>query len=193
MANIAVYCGASPPKSEALKYYANDVGSELARLGHTVIYGGSGKGLMGLVANGALSMGGTVIGLIVPALTGKEPPIKGVANYNCETLPNRLKHFRELANAHLILPGGTGTLEELSSAFTAICHHHNGVDVPESMPPCPIYLLDDPEGLNSQLYAFLKRSMEHGFINETLFPHIQLKSMAAVMAALPKANVRQIA
>lgn len=193
MAKVAVYCGASMPKSESLHYLATDIGAELARRNHTIIYGGSSKGLMGLVANGAIQMGGHVIGLSVPQLAGQEPPLQGVQMATCDTLSQRLYLFRRMADAHIVLPGGTGTLEELASAFNAICFNYYGVDVLESMLACPIYLVDDPEGLNSRLYAYLESVMEEGLINAELFPHIQLKSMTAIMASLPKTKWLQSA
>ena len=59
---LAVYCGSSEGTDPAFMACARDVGAQLARWGIAIVYGGGCVGMMGAVADGALSAGGEVIG-----------------------------------------------------------------------------------------------------------------------------------
>ena len=95
------------------------LGAELARRGHTIVFGGGASGLMGATARGAKSRGGRLIG-IAPKFFD-EP---GILDKDCdemiftETMSERKKAMEDMTEAFITLPGGIGTFEEFFEALT---------------------------------------------------------------------------
>lgn len=95
------------------------LGAELARRGHTIVFGGGASGLMGATARGAKSQGGHLIG-IAPKFFD-EP---GILDKDCdemiftETMSERKKAMEDMSEAFITLPGGIGTFEEFFEALT---------------------------------------------------------------------------
>ena len=95
------------------------LGAELARRGHTIVFGGGASGLMGATARGAKSQGGHLIG-IAPKFFD-EPDI---LDKDCdemiftETMSERKKAMEDMSEAFITLPGGIGTFEEFFEALT---------------------------------------------------------------------------
>jgi len=83
------------------------------------VYGGASVGLMGAVANAALSGGAEVIGVLPKILGGKEIAHATLTSLELvPTMHERKARMAELADAFLILPGGYGTFDELMEAVT---------------------------------------------------------------------------
>lgn len=119
MKSLCVYCGASPGADPAFADAAREVGRLLAESGRTLVFGGGRVGLMGVVANAALSAGGTVIGVIPQALMTKEVAHRGLTELRVvASMHERKALMAELSDAFLALPGGIGTLEELFETWT---------------------------------------------------------------------------
>jgi uncharacterized protein (TIGR00730 family) len=119
MKRIAVYCGSSLGASEAYKLGAILLGKELAKRNITLVYGGSSNGLMGAVADTVLSNGGQVIGVIPTVLVEREISHKGLTElYTVDSMHERKAKMAELADGFIVLPGGTGTMEEFFEVFT---------------------------------------------------------------------------
>ncbi|MED4225286.1 TIGR00730 family Rossman fold protein [Neobacillus cucumis] len=119
MKRLAVYCGSSLGASEAYKLGAIQLGIELAKRNITLVYGGSSNGLMGAVADTVLSHGGQVIGVIPSVLVEREISHKGLTElYTVDSMHERKAKMAELADGFIVLPGGTGTLEEFFEVFT---------------------------------------------------------------------------
>ena len=84
-----------------------------------LIYGGAKIGIMGIVSNRMMEKGGKVTGIIPKILVKKE-----IINNNItklivvNSMHERKKMMYDLADAFIILPGGIGTLEELSEIIT---------------------------------------------------------------------------
>ena len=98
---------------------AIEVGRQLARRGIGLVYGGASVGLMGALADAALAAGGEVIGVIPRALVDREIAHLGLSELRVvDSLHRRKALMAELADAFLALPGGIGTLDELSEALT---------------------------------------------------------------------------
>ena len=116
---IAVYCGSSSGVSEAYFTAARAVGISLAERNIGVVYGGGRMGLMGAMADGALSAGGEVIGVITDKLAGLEVGHAGLTERHLvPTMHARKSLMAELADGFIALPGGWGTFEELFEAAT---------------------------------------------------------------------------
>lgn len=116
---ICVYCAASTNLPEIYFAEARALGTEMARRGWTLIYGGGGVGLMGAVADSVRAAGGTVIGIIPQALLEREAAdLRADELIVTTTLRQRKQLMDDHANAFVALPGGFGTLEELLEIMT---------------------------------------------------------------------------
>ena len=116
---ICVFCGSSLGARPAYGQAAQLLGELLAERGIGVVFGGGAIGLMGVLADGALSKGGEVIGVIPESLVRREIGHRGVTKLHVvETMHQRKALMADLADAFIALPGGYGTLEELCEAIT---------------------------------------------------------------------------
>lgn len=116
---VAVYTGSSPGTSPIYREAATQVGRFLGASGVGVVYGGGHVGLMGTVADAALTAGGEAIGVIPQALVNAELAHPGLTAL--EVVPDmhvRKMRMADLADAFVALPGGPGTLEEFFEAWT---------------------------------------------------------------------------
>jgi uncharacterized protein (TIGR00730 family) len=118
---VCVFCGASSGRAAAYASSAREFGGTLAGRGLGVVYGGGKVGLMGAVADGALSAGGEVVGVIPQALVERELAHDGLTELHVVgSLHERKALMAELADAFVALPGGFGTMDELFEALTLI-------------------------------------------------------------------------
>ncbi len=119
MKRITVFCGSSSGFYEIYEVIARSVGEKLANDNIEVVYGGAKVGLMGAVANGALTRGGHVIGVIPNFLKTKEIAHQGLTELiSVESMHERKTKMNELCDGVIALPGGFGTLEELFEMLT---------------------------------------------------------------------------
>ncbi len=117
--NIAVYCGSSSGNDPIFAESARILGKWIGENGHTLVYGGASKGLMGVVADAALSAGGKVIGVLPRIGLIQERKHKGLTEcIETETMAERKMKMIELADAFVALPGGIGTLDEITEVMT---------------------------------------------------------------------------
>ena len=155
--SVCVFCGASTGRDPRYAEEAAVVGARLAQRGIRLVFGGGRSGLMGVVADAALAEGGTVIGVIPRGLVDRELAHTGLTELRVvETLHERKAGMAALADAFLVLPGGLGTLEELSEVLSwAQLDLHTK----------PIGLLD-VGGYFASLEAFLDDAVREGFLAE---------------------------
>jgi uncharacterized protein (TIGR00730 family) len=119
MNRITVFCGASEGSDHDFKKEAFHVGEFLASQKIELVYGGARIGLMGAVAEGALSKGGKVIGVIPGFLMSKEVAHSGLSELIVvENMHQRKAKMDDLSQGVIALPGGFGTLEELFEMLT---------------------------------------------------------------------------
>jgi uncharacterized protein (TIGR00730 family) len=119
MKRLAVYCGSATPADTIYIEAARTVGTELARRGIGVVYGGGRLGLMGAVADAALAEGGEVIGIIPQALVDAEVAHRGCTELHVVGgMHERKARFTDLSDGFLTLPGGVGTMDELWEAVS---------------------------------------------------------------------------
>lgn len=119
MRTVCVFCGSSDQVHPAYLEAAREMGESIARRGLRLIYGAGSTGLMGALADGALSQGGEVIGVIPALFNTPQLAHTGLTQVEVvETLHQRKARMAELAEAFIALPGGFGTLEELFEALT---------------------------------------------------------------------------
>jgi len=154
---VCVYCGSS---MGALPIYAERaamLGARLAREGLTLVYGGGNVGLMGVVADAALSAGGDVVGVIPEQLVGWEVAHRGLARLEIVgTMHERKARMFDLSDAFVALPGGFGTLDEM---FEMLTWRQLGL----GDKPCAFLDVDD---YYAPLMAMLDRMLQQGFLRE---------------------------
>jgi uncharacterized protein (TIGR00730 family) len=116
---ICVFCGSSHGLKPSYRAAAAELGELLAAGGLTLVYGGGCVGLMGTVADAALSTGGEVIGVIPQALVAKELSHAGLTKLHVvNSMHERKALMASLSDAFIALPGGFGTAEELCEILT---------------------------------------------------------------------------
>lgn len=119
MNRICIYAGSSFGASPAYSEIAASFGTACARRGLTIVYGGGNVGLMGVLANSALEAGGKVIGVIPNQMIAEERAHRGLTELIAvETMHERKHRMAQLADGFVALPGGIGTLEEVTEMFT---------------------------------------------------------------------------
>lgn len=116
---ICVYCGSSAGADPAHRAAARHLGTYLASSGIGLVYGGGNVGLMGAIADGALSHHGEVVGVIPQALMEKELGHSGVTELRVvASMHERKQMMVDLSDGFIALPGGFGTLDELFETLT---------------------------------------------------------------------------
>ncbi|MBN8549427.1 MAG: TIGR00730 family Rossman fold protein [Deltaproteobacteria bacterium] len=119
MKRLCVFCGASAGLSPVYIEMARTTGRVLAEQGIELVYGGGKVGLMGALADAALSARGKVIGVIPQAMCAVELDHKGLTEQHIvESMHERKALMAELADGFIALPGGIGTLEEFFEVWT---------------------------------------------------------------------------
>ena len=117
--SLTIYCSSS--NNLGLEYYklATNIGNFLASKSIKIIYGGGNLGMMGALSKSASDSGGKVVGIIPNFLIPKEG-----LNYKIsktivvKNMIERKKKLFNLGDAFLILPGGSGTIEEATEVIS---------------------------------------------------------------------------
>jgi len=119
MKRVCVFCGSSMGRRPVYARAGRALGAAVARRGLGLVYGGSSIGLMGVVADAALQGGAEVIGIIPRALARREIAHGGLSRLEVvSSMHARKARMAALADAFIAMPGGLGTLEELSEVLT---------------------------------------------------------------------------
>jgi uncharacterized protein (TIGR00730 family) len=116
---ICVFCGSSESVPPEYLQAAREMGQAIAAQGISLVYGGGGTGMMGAVAEGALTAGGEAIGVTIKLFSNaalSRPDLSEL--YVCENLHERKAKMGELSDGFVALPGGLGTLDELVESLT---------------------------------------------------------------------------
>jgi uncharacterized protein (TIGR00730 family) len=118
MKRICVNCGSSPGFGPAYLEAARKLGSTLAGRNLELVYGGAEVGLMGEVANAILQAGGTAIG-VIPQFLADKVSHRGLTELHVvSTMHERKQMMADLSDAFIALPGGYGTIEEVTELLT---------------------------------------------------------------------------
>ena len=119
MKNICVYCGSSPGRLDAYADGARELAKALVDRGLGLVYGGASIGLMGLVADAVLQLGGKAVGVIPQALARKEVVHPNLSELHItQSMHERKTLMAELSDGFIAMPGGIGTLEEIFEIWT---------------------------------------------------------------------------
>lgn len=152
---VTVYCSSSDAVDPVYFDAARAVGRGVAGSGWTLVYGGNFVGLMGAVAQAARDAGGRVVG-VTPRLLHD----RGLTDTACDELVvtegmrERKALLERRADAFVVLPGGTGTFEELFEVYVGrqLGYHAKPV------------VVVDVDGYYRPLLAMLDHGVEQRFI-----------------------------
>jgi len=131
---VAVFGGAGARPQDEIYRQAVDLGAGLARAGHTVMTGGY-IGVMEAASKGAAEAGGHVIGVTCEEIESFRPikPNPWVKEeWRYVTLADRLMNLVNRCDAAIAMPGGVGTLAEISILWNQVLIH--------AIPPKPMVL-----------------------------------------------------
>lgn len=157
MRSICVFCGSSTGTRASYAAGAVALGAMLARRNVELVYGGADIGLMGIVADAVLAGGGRVAGVIPEALVARELAHAGLTRLHVvRSMHERKQMMSDLADGFIALPGGFGTLEELSEILT-------WAQLGIHAKPTGILNLD---GYFDPLLSFFDRARDEGFLSE---------------------------
>ena len=153
--SVAVFCGSNMGRGEVYGSAARDLGIEIGRRGLTLVYGGSHRGLMGIVADAVLSAGGIAFGVMTERLVERGHLHSGLSRHEVvQTMRARKTRMGEEADAFVALPGGIGTLEELMEIWTL--NQLGDIDKPAG--------LLDVNGYYQPFMRFLDHMIGEGFL-----------------------------
>jgi uncharacterized protein (TIGR00730 family) len=116
---ICVFCGSSFGEDPAFRRAAQAIGSGIAKMGYSLVFGGGGLGLMGEVAKAALDGGSDVQGIMPGFLQALEPAVSPQEKLIVTPhLQERKNLMLQISDAFIVLPGGLGTFDELFEVIT---------------------------------------------------------------------------
>jgi uncharacterized protein (TIGR00730 family) len=184
--SICVFCGARFGSAPGTRELAANLGELLARQRMTLVYGGGGVGLMGVLANSALKAGGKVVGVIPRFLLQREAGHPALTEtVVVENMHERKLQMFERCDAVVVLPGGLGTLEEF---FEILSWRTLGLHTK------PIVIVD-LDGYWQPLAALLRSCVEGGFAERAHLDVVafidSLDQLLPTLAAMPRAAMAE--
>lgn len=116
---ICVFCGASFGNDPKFRDAAEALGTGLAKCGYSLVFGGGGLGLMGVVAKAVQGGGAPVQGIMPAFLQNLEPPISPEEKLIITPhIQERKALMLQMSDAFVVLPGGLGTFDEFFEVAT---------------------------------------------------------------------------
>lgn len=155
---LAIFCGSSTGHHPAYSASTRELARELYQRGIGAVFGGGHVGLMGLLADELMGLGGEVIGVIPRKLMEREIGHQGLTKLHVvETMHERKALMASLSHGFVALPGGIGTLEEIIEVFTwqQIGYHEK---------PCGFL---NTQGYYDRLFQFIDHTVAEGFLSST--------------------------
>jgi uncharacterized protein (TIGR00730 family) len=160
---VAVFCGSKHGTNPVYTSDAIILAKELALLGLDIVYGGSKKGIMGDLANSALSNGASVTGVIPSMLLAWEHEHESLTNLIItKDMHERKRTMYEMGVAGIVLPGGFGTLDEMFEMLT-----WNQLSIHDKK----IYILNSG-GFYDHLIKHMELLASNGFLYDPLWNRI---------------------
>ncbi len=117
--SVCIFCASSPRTPKVYDQAARELARRLVGDDCGVVYGGGSIGLMGAVADEVLALGGKITGVIPRFMVDVEWQHKGVSDMRLVgTMSERKQMMVDLCDAIIILPGSTGTLDEMFESLS---------------------------------------------------------------------------
>ena len=157
---ITVYCGAAAGMDPEYIARARELGAWMASKGHTLIYGAGNSGMMGAVSDALIEGGGEAIGVTPRFFILAEETRDDLAEVVIsDDMSTRRSWMIDNGDAFIALPGGTGTLDEISEVMSLKRLGRLGSEVR----PVMIYNIN---GYYDHFLRFLDRMTAEGFNRE---------------------------
>ncbi|KTD39126.1 lysine decarboxylase [Legionella nautarum] len=157
MQSICVYLGAKFGNSTLFKDVVVQLAKQLADSNIRLVYGGSGLGLMGLLATSVIDLGGKVTGIIPENLIALEKPLTSLDELIItKNMQERKMLMQQKADAFIVMPGGLGTLEEAFDTW-------NAIKIGSFNKPFGFLNID---GYFDGLFSFIVNAEKHGYISK---------------------------
>ena len=151
---LCVYCSSSRVLDSKYHTAADSLGRGMVERGWGLVYGGGHAGLMGTVARSVKQAGGYVVGIIPDFMIARELAYHEADELvTVSTMRERKRIMEERADGFVTLPGGIGTLEELTEIMTL--RYLNQL-------PKPVILVNQ-EGFYDDLLRFFERMVRERF------------------------------
>jgi len=164
---ILVYCGSSKGHNPVYEAEAKALMQAFKKYDCKLIFGAGSVGIMGVLADEYLRLGGHVIGVIPSFMEPWEVKHKGIQEcYVTETMHSRKQKMAELADGVIALPGGFGTLDELFEMLT-----WKQLDLHQM----PISILNT-NGYYDHLLAQLQHMVDEGFLKSPNLEALQVET-----------------
>jgi uncharacterized protein (TIGR00730 family) len=172
MKSIAVYCGASMGARPLYADAARQLARALVEHNIALVYGGGKVGLMGVIADEVLRLGGEATGVIPHALLAREVGHEGLTRmFVVKDMHERKAMMSDLSDGYIAMPGGMGTLEEL---FEMVTWSQLGIH------DKPVGLLN-VEGFYDGLVGFVRHQHDEGFVRPQHLDIIKVESDAGAL------------
>lgn len=155
--NILVYLGANEGNKKIYKDAALEIGQWIIDSNHNLVYGGNAKGLMGILARKVKESPAKVIGIMPEFLMEIEERFLECDEFiTTITMNERKAKMLNLADACIALPGGAGTMEEITEAYSLF-------KVGQHDSPCIFY---NKEGYYDSMAKMYDKMVEEGFLDQ---------------------------
>ena len=158
--NITVYCGAAEGMDPEFIERARELGAWMASKGHTLVYGAGNSGMMGAVSDALIEGGGEAIGVTPRFFILAEETRDDLAEVVIsDDMSTRRKWMIENGDAFIALPGGMGTLDEITEVMT---YKRLGL-LGKVNKPVMVYNVN---GYYDRFFSFLDDMMDQGFCRQ---------------------------
>lgn len=156
---VCVYGAASPTIDKEYIEKVENLGREMVKRGHSLVFGGGANGLMGAAARGVKEEKGHILGVIPKFFRLEE--VEAVCDF-CDELiePDTMRERKQImednADAFIVVPGGIGTYEEFFEILTSkqLCRHNK---------PIAVYNIDD---FYKEIDEAMRSAIDKTFIKE---------------------------
>lgn len=162
--NIAVFCGSGMGNNPAFQKAAEALGEWIGKQGHILVYGGGDTGLMGITAKAARENGAKVTGVVpsdVEFIRNRPQPYCDEVIFT-KNMSERKEKMQQISDAFVALPGGIGTLDEISEVITLT---KIGVINKKS-------IMLNTEGFYEPFRALIKKMSDSAFLTEDEMKHV---------------------
>jgi len=158
--NITVYCGAAEGADPEYAARAKELGVWMAKHGHVMIYGAGNSGMMGAVSDALIGNGGSAIGVTPEFFVLAEETRSDLDEVVlADDMSSRRSWMIDHGDAFIALPGGMGTLDEITEVMT---YKRLGL-LGETNKPVMIYNVN---GYYDRLFDFLDDMLAQGFCRQ---------------------------
>ena len=139
-----------------------ELGREIVRRGHELVYGAGASGLMGAAARGAYELGGHITGVVPNFFEENDMGVDGLIFQNCtaliktDSMRERKRIMEDISDAFIVAPGGIGTFEEFFEVFT----------LKQLERHCKAIAILNVNGYYDSMLALLNEAVKQGFLRE---------------------------